>query len=153
MGGQQVRVDPAYGNVFDHFAVEFVYGNGVKVTNMCRQIDGTDVRVSEMYYGTKGAADPAKGIKGEKRTRKEEPLAVAYVQEHVDLVAAITSGKHVNESQRLAESSLPAIMGRMSAYTGKEVSWEQAMNSKLDLWPKEPMAFGPFPTAPGAGPG
>jgi predicted dehydrogenase len=153
MGGRQVRTDPAYGQIFDHFAVEFVYGDGVKVTNMCRQIDGTDPRVSEIYFGTKGSADPAKGIKGEKRTRKEEPLNVAYVQEHVDLVAAITAGKHVNESQRLAESSLTAIMGRMSAYTGKEVTWEQAMGSKLDLWPKEPLAFGPFPTAPVAMPG
>ena len=152
MGGRQVRVDPEYGNIFDHFDTEFEYANGVKVNNMCRQIDGTDPRVSEMYYGSKGNADPAKGING-KRTRKEEPLAVAYVQEHIDLIAAITTGKQINESQRLAESSLTAIMGRMSAYTGKLVTWEQARDSKLDLWPKEPLAFGPFPTAPVATPG
>src|SRR6185369_3982098 len=126
--------------------------NGVRVANMCRQMDGTDVRVSEIYVGTKGTADPAKGLNG-KRTRKEEPLSVAYVQEHIDLIAAITTGKHINESQRLAESSLTAIMGRMSAYTGKQVTWEQARDSKLDLWPKEPLAFGPFPTAPVATPG
>ena len=44
-------------------------------------------------------------------------------------------------------------MGRMSAYTGKEVSWEQAKESKLDLWPKQELAFGPFPTPPVAMPG
>jgi predicted dehydrogenase len=153
MGGRQVRIDPAYGNIYDHFAVEFEYPNGVKITNMCRQIDGTDPRVSEMYFGTKGAADPAKGIKGEKRTKKDEPLNTAYVQEHVDLITAITTGQHVNEGKRLAESTLSGIMGRMSAYTGKTVTWDQAMESKLDLWPKEPLAFGPFPVAPVAMPG
>src|SRR5439155_15493891 len=106
MGGRQVRVDPAYGNVFDHFAVEFEYPNGVKVANMCRQIDGTDPRVSEIYFGTTGSADPQKGITGAPRTRKDEPLSIAYVQEHVDLVNAITSGKQINESQRLGESTL-----------------------------------------------
>jgi hypothetical protein len=59
----------------------------------------------------------------------------------------------VNEGQRLAESSLTAIMGRMSAYTGKQVTWEAAMESKLDLWPKEPLVMGPFPVAPVAIPG
>jgi predicted dehydrogenase len=152
MGGRQVRTDPAYGYVYDHFDVEFEYPNNVRVNNQCRQIDGTDPRVSEIYYGTKGIADPASGIKGEKR-QKPDPLAKGYIQEHIDLVAAITSGKPVNESQRLAESTLTAIMGRMSAYTGKEVTWEQAMNSKLDLWPKQELAFGPMPVPPVPMPG
>ena len=58
-----------------------------------------------------------------------------------------------HEGRQVAESTLTAIMGRMSAYTGKLITWEQAMNSKLDLWPKEPLAFGPFPVAPVATPG
>jgi predicted dehydrogenase len=153
MGGRQVRTDPVYGNIYDHFAVEFEYANGAKVTNMCRQIDGTDPRVSEVYFGTKGAADPAKGIKGEKRTKKDEPLSKAYVQEHADLIAAITSGTPLNESEKLCDSTLTGIMGRMSAYTGKQVTWEQATQSKLDLWPKEPMAFGPMAVPPVAVPG
>ena len=154
MGGRQVRTDPAYGHIYDHFAVEFEYANGVKVTNMCRQIDGTDPRVSEIYYGTKGTADPASGIVGGKKpTTKPDRLSVAYRQEHVDLVNAITSGKPVNDSKDLCDSTLTGIMGRMSAYTGKEVSWEQANDSKLDLWPKQELAFGPFPTPPVAVPG
>jgi predicted dehydrogenase len=154
MGGRQVRTDPAYGHIYDHFAVEFEYANGVKVTNMCRQIDGTDPRVSEIYYGTKGTADPASGIVGGKKpSSKPDRLSVAYRQEHVDLVEAITSGKPVNDSKDLCDSTLTGIMGRMSAYTGKEVSWEQANESKLDLWPKQELAFGPFPTPPVAVPG
>jgi predicted dehydrogenase len=153
MGGRQVRTDPAYGYVFDHFDTEFQYANDVRVNNMCRQIDGCDPRVSELYYGTKGSADPAKGIVGEKRTQKDETLARAYVREHEDLVAAITSGKQINESQRLGESTLTAIMGRMSGYTGKLVTWDDAVNSKLDLWPKQELAFGPWPVPPVAMPG
>ena len=153
-GGRQVRTDPAYGNIYDHFAVEYTYPSGARVVHQCRQIDGTDFRVDEYYWGNKGEANPAKGIKGQKKPFKDEPLSVAYVQEHKDLVAAITSGKLVNEGKRLAESSLSAIMGRMSAYTGKEVTWDQAMNSKLDLWPKEEMKFGMnIPVAPVAMPG
>ena len=154
MGGRQVRTDPAYGHIYDHFAVEFEYANGVKISNMCRQIDGTDPRVSEIYFGTKGKADPASGIvAGQKPSKKPDPLSVAYRQEHVELIAAITSGKPVNDSKDLCDSTLTGIMGRMSAYTGKEVSWEQATESKLDLWPKQELAFGPFPTPPVAVPG
>jgi predicted dehydrogenase len=152
MGGRQVRTDPAYGYVYDHFAVEFEYPNGVKIQNYCRQQDGTDPRVSEIYYGTKGSADPAKGISTERKLR-DVPLARAYVQEHIDLVKAMTGGEYINEGVRLAESTMSGIMGRMSAYTGKLVTWEQAMNSKLDLWPKEPLAFGPMATPPVPMPG
>ena len=69
-----------------------------------------------------------------------------YVQEHIDFVKSIRGeGPYYNEGVQTAESTLTCIMGRMSAYTGKLVTWEQARDSKLDLWPKEPLAFGPFP--------
>ena len=55
-----------------------------------------------------------------------------YVQEHTDLIASIRGGKPINELKNVAESTLTAIMGRMSAYTGKNVSWEQALNTKED---------------------
>ena len=57
------------------------------------------------------------------------------MQEHKDLVASITGGPYLNHGERIAHNTLVAIMGRMSAYTGKVVSWEAAMNSKLDLMP------------------
>ena len=151
MGGRQQRVDPMYGNIYDHFAIEFVYGNGVKVINMCRQQDGTDPRVTEYYVGTKGVAEPSKGPKSEKRT-KLAPLAEGYIQEHKDLITSLENGKPLNEGKQVADCTLAAIMGRMSAYTGKLVTWEQALNSKEDLFPKE-VAFGPMPVAPVAIPG
>jgi predicted dehydrogenase len=136
MGGRQVRTDALYGNIFDHFAIEYTYANGAKITSMCRQIDGTDSRVSERVVGTKGVSDPSGAIGGKKyKAKKDEKGVGPYQQEHIDLIASIRNGEPLNEAKRIAESTLTAIMGRMSAYTGKEVSWEQALNSTLSLWP------------------
>jgi predicted dehydrogenase len=151
MGGRQSRTDPAYGNVYDHFCVEYVYPGGVKVINQCRQIDATDTRVTEYFVGTKGTVEPSRGPRSDVKV-KPPPLGDAYIQEHVDLIAGIEAGKPLNEGRQAAESTLTAIMGRMSAYTGKLVTWEQAMNSKEDLFPKE-LALGPMPTPPVAVPG
>jgi hypothetical protein len=76
-----------------------------------------------------------------------------YVLEHVDLIASIRSGKPLNEGRQIAESTMCAILGRMSAYTGRAMSWEWAMNaSTLDLSPAQ-YAFGPNPVHPVAIPG
>jgi predicted dehydrogenase len=153
MGGRQVRTDPAFGYIYDHFAVEYEYPDGVKVTNTCRQIDGCDTRVTEYYATSSGTIlEPSKGPKTGKRT-KPEPLGEAYVREHRDLIESVKAGAPLNEGKQVAESTLTAIMGRMSAYTGKTVTWDQAMNSTLDLWPKQPLAFGPMPVPPVPMPG
>ena len=139
MGGRAARTDPMYGNVFDHFAVEYEYPNGARILSMCRQTAGAMDNVSERVVGTKGFSytDGADGyIKGAKpyATAKESPNP--YVQEHVDLIASIRAGKPLNEGKQVAESTLTAIMGRMSAYTGRALSWDWVMNSStLDLAP------------------
>jgi predicted dehydrogenase len=156
MGGRQVRTDKAYGHIFDHFAIEFVYPNGARVTSMCRQIDGTDSRVGERIVGTKGVADPAASIRpssGEPFRYKRDKAAMGpYQQEHKDLVDSIRAGAPLNEAKRIAETTLTAIMGRMSAYTGKEVSWDAALNSKQSLFP-EKLEMGPLATPDVAKPG
>jgi predicted dehydrogenase len=152
MGGRQARTHPNYGHVYDHFAVEYEYPNGVRVMSMCRQIDGTAWRVSERVVGTKGIADPSGSIRGTTAWRYDGSGNNPYVQEHTDLINSIRAGKPLNEGRQLAESTLTAIMGRMSAYTGQEVTWEQALNSKLDLVPAE-LALGPKPVDPVAMPG
>lgn len=150
MGGRQARVDPAYGHIFDHFAVEYEYvgkkGEPVRIVHQCRQTDNTDVRITEYYVGTKGQTEPSKGPISDERHRVE-PLGRAYVREHEDLIKSIEDGNPANEGKQAAETTLSGIMGRMAAYTGKTVTWEQAMNSTLDLWPKTELTFGdmPFP--------
>jgi predicted dehydrogenase len=152
MGGRQVRTAPVYGNIYDHFTIEYEYPNGARVMSMCRQIEGTASRVSEYLIGTKGTSNPSGSIRGATNWRHDGPRNGPYQQEHTDLINSIRAGKPLNEGRQIAESTLTAIMGRMSAYTGQEVTWEQALNSKLDLVPQQ-LAFGPMPVAPVAIPG
>jgi predicted dehydrogenase len=156
MGGRQSRTAPEFGNIYDHFAVEYEYPGGVRVLSMCRQVAGASERVSEHLVGTKGTADPHGEITRGKRVWKFEPKGEPvnpYVQEHADLIASIRSGRLLNEGKRIAESTLTAIMGRMSAYTGREVSWDWVMNaSQLDLTPAK-YEFGDLPYDPVAIPG
>jgi predicted dehydrogenase len=153
MGGRQVRTAPEYGNIFDHFAVEYEYPNGVRVASYCRQTKGAAERVEERIVGTKGVAFGYGEIKGEKPWKFEGEETNPYVQEHTDLVASIRSGKPLNERRQIAESTMCAVIGRMSAYTGRAISWDWAMNSsKLDLSPAK-YEFGPNPVDPVAVPG
>lgn len=152
-GGRQVRTDPKYGHIFDHFDIQFQYPGGQWVHSMCRQIDGCANNVSEFVAGTKGTSVPGAWIRrGGKQWQFKGPDNNSYVHEHTDLVKSIRDGKPLNEGQRIAESVLTAIMGRMAAYTGQEVTWEQALNSKEDLMPVG-LDFGDLPCPPVAMPG
>ncbi len=155
MGGRQVRTDPIYGHIYDHFAVEFEYPGGIRVLSMCRQIDNCANRVGEWVIGTDGVADPSGWIQGKTEWRYEGARTNPYMQEHVHLIQGIRKGEPLNETRQVAESTLSAMMGRMSAYTGKEISWEQAMNSQLNLVERvlKLREFGPLAVDPVAIPG
>jgi predicted dehydrogenase len=138
MGGRQTR---NWGDIWDHFSVEFEYANGARVQSFCRQTDNTSYRVSERLVGTKGVAEPHAGkirAAGEKEWRfpGKNRSRDAYVQEHIDLIRGIREGKPVNEGRALAEATLTGVLGRLSAYTGKEISYKWVLEaSKLDLAP------------------
>jgi predicted dehydrogenase len=139
MGGRAARTDSMFGNVFDHFAVEYEYPNGARVLSMCRQTAGAFENVAERVVGASGHSytDSADGyIEGAKPWKSAQASPNPYVQEHADLIASIKAGKPLNEGRQVAESTLTAIMGRMSAYTGNALSWDWVMNaSALDLTP------------------
>ncbi len=139
MGGRAARTEPQYGNIFDHFAIEYEYPNGARVLSMCRQTQGAAENVSERVVGTTGFSysDSTDGyIKGAKAWDSGQASPNPYVEEHKDLIASIRAGNPLNEGRQVAESTLTAIMGRMSAYTGRAISWDWVMNaSKLDLTP------------------
>ena len=137
-GGRQVRISPAYGHGFDHFAVDFEYADGRRVSSYCRQIDGCSNHVEEIIYGTDGTMKLSSGraeIMGKNAWKWKGEQLNPYVQEQKDLVASIMGGAYLNEGERIAKNTMMAIMGRMSAYTGKDVSWDFAMGSKLDTMP------------------
>jgi myo-inositol 2-dehydrogenase / D-chiro-inositol 1-dehydrogenase len=145
-GGRQVRTAPEYGHVYDHFAIVYEYPDGVFCTAMCRQQNGTHKKISNEFTGTTGSAVvlPVYTISGATTWKYEGEPNDMYVQEHTDLIAAIRSGKPVNELKQVAESTLTAIMGRESAYTGRTVTWEEAMNASDALMPGH-LEWGPMP--------
>ena len=153
IGGRQVR---KLGNIFDHFAVEFEYPNGVRISSMCRQIEGCTNNVSERLVGTEGSTytDGSIGrIEGQNPFKYNGPTPNPYIQEHTELIKSIRDGELLNEGKNVAESTMAAIMGRMSAYTGRALKWDWAMNaSKLDLRPQK-YEFGDLPIRPVAVPG
>jgi predicted dehydrogenase len=153
MGGRQVRTGPEFGHIFDHFAIDYEYASGAHMMSMARQISGCDGSVSEALQGTRGRCQADKYvIEGPKAWKFGQPDSKPYVQEHADLIASIRAGKPYNELKTVAESTLTAIMGRMSAYTGKAVTWEQALQSK-ETWAPAEMTFGSVPVPPVPMPG
>jgi predicted dehydrogenase len=147
MGGRQRSVpNPQdYGNIFDHFAVDYEYPGGVHVLSECRQISGCWNSVSEAVVGAKGTCQVNDYKINGKRilSREQDKRAVdPYIQEHSDLIASIRSGKPLNELKTVAESTMTAILGRMATYTGSDeggrpLTWDRAINSKEELMPKD----------------
>jgi predicted dehydrogenase len=141
-GGRQVRDRMKQpGEIWDHFAIEYEYANGARVLSQCRHWPKNDSKVSEYAIGSKGTFsgdDQTTSLTIGGQTKKFKSERSGYVQEHVDMINSIKAGKPLNEAQRIAESTLTAIIGRMSAYTGKKVMFDWALNeSKLRLIPED----------------
>jgi hypothetical protein len=151
-----VRTGAKYGNVYDHFSAELEYPNGVRIGYLGAQIEGLTTRNDQRLTGTKGKVyfDFANAtIVGDKPFTFEGKSPDPCVVSHADHIAAIRQGKHLNEGKQIAESSLTAILVRMSAYTGRQLKWSWAMKaSKLDLSP-EKLEFGDMAVRPVAIPG
>jgi myo-inositol 2-dehydrogenase / D-chiro-inositol 1-dehydrogenase len=119
-----------YGNIYDHLSAEFVYPNGVSLNSTCRQYpEGSYRRVWNTVVGAKGRSDGRDmGSKG------MDP----YVQEHIRLVNSIRGDSpYTNDGMAVAESTMTCIMGRESAYSGLEITWDMIMASKQDLLPRD----------------
>lgn len=138
MGGREITTGPDDGEIFDHFACQFEYADGSICFSECRHQSGTWNSVSEHVQGTKGRADVSgHKIYGDNQWRyKSEGAKDPYQQEHDDLFTAIREGKEFNEAVFGAESTMTAILGRMAAYSGKEIDWDAGLKSNVDLFPK-----------------
>jgi len=141
-GGRQVRTAPEFGNIFDHFSVVYEYASGARGFHFSRQQPGCFSDNSDYIMGGDGAAHIVRAftgpfiIKGKNNWRfQDDKPSDMYQNEHDELFASIRSGKPINDGQWMAHSTLLALMGRMAAYTGQEVTWEQAMNSEENLAP------------------
>ncbi|SEI71967.1 Predicted dehydrogenase [Dyadobacter sp. SG02] len=139
-GGRQVRTDSLFGNIFDHFSVVYDYDNGVKGFHHSRQQANCENSYLVQTLGTKGSAmvNCARNvheITGANPWKYDGVQNDMYQTEHNELFASIRSGKLINDGEFMAHSTLTAIMGRMAAYTGKRITWNEALNSTEKLGP------------------
>ncbi len=148
------RLYPADGNTFDNCFVAYEYASGIRGFLACRSQPGCYTENADYIIGTKGvctihhARPPA--IKGENSWRYTGPKCNMYQTEHDELFASIRSGKPINDGTRMANTTLMAILGRMAAYTGQEISWQEALGSQQSLVPAKldwNTKLEPLPTA------
>jgi predicted dehydrogenase len=152
------RVIPAEGgNIYDHFEVNYIYPNGVRAFLANRQIVGCYNENSDYILGTDGTCTIGRGpspkIEGKTNWTWTGEKYDMYQREHDLLFASIRKHQPINDGKRLATSTLLAIMGRMAAYTGQQVTWDQALNSKEKLYPDNLDWNGSLPVPPRAEPG
>ncbi len=143
LGGRQQRIEPAYGNVYDHFAVMYEFPNGGRGFIFARQQAGCSNENNDYIVGSNGTGYVAGFRPMHKLTTNDGQVwdyeksggakNQMYVQEHKELIESIRAGTPVNMGEQLAHSSRLAIMGRMSAYTGRTIEWEDAINSN-ETW-------------------
>lgn len=136
MGGRSSMVDQIYGNVFDHHAVVYEYASGVKIFAFCRTTTGCYDEYSSIVHGSKGKASiMGCRIWGETNWRSQAN-GDPYQIEHNKLFAAIRSGTPINNGDYMVKSTMIAVMGQISCYTGKAITWEEINNSDFFYPPK-----------------
>ena len=142
MGGREVRNGIDHGQIFDHHFVEFTYASGAVISSQCRHQTGTASRVDEVFQGSNGSVVTGKGemtdLSGNIKYKypnkwNEDPNP--YQVEHDKLFQSIRNNEVINDVEYGAKSTMTAIMGRMATYTGKKITWDQAINSKEMLVP------------------
>lgn len=156
-GGRQLRTGENFGNIYDHFAVEYEYENGVRMASYSSQMLGATGLVVERIVGCDGEAVMDRSgskITGTNAYTFEGETHDGGEKQFADLVESIHKKEPINEAKRIAEATMTGIMGRMSAYTGRAVSWNYALNgSKEDLRPASYSMEGDLPVRPVAIPG
>ena len=135
-GGRASSQGAVYGDVFDHNAVMYEYANGVRMYGLGRAQKSCYDEVSDIVLGTKGRADLINHrIEGETQWRFDGKKANMYDLEHVALFNAIRSGKTINNGQYMVTSSMLAILGQLVCYTGRKVTWDEAMKGQYKWGP------------------
>jgi len=153
MGGREVRKDPKYGEIYDHFACEFTYEDGTTMLSQCRHIKNCWSPVTERVHTTKAIIDPSSGVErmfdGSSKYRYRGEQTNPFQVEHDDLFAAIRNGTEYNEAENGAMSTMTAILGRMATYSGKEIRFDEALEKGLSIMPTDFSFDANPPTMPG----
>lgn len=139
---QQLDMEHKSGEIWDNFAIEYEYANGVRLHAYCGQIKRSWSSVSEAVRGATGSAElhDGRNFIRPKDGKVWRPTGIkednGYVNEHRDLIQAILHDTPLNEAKQVADTTLTAIMGREAAYSGAEVEWDTVLNSKFVYGPE-----------------
>lgn len=136
LAGRSSMTDMIYGDVFDHHSVIFEMASGLKIYAFCRTTTGCHDDYSSVVTGTKGKASVMDGRIWGQTNWRWQGQCDPYQREHDLLFAAIRSGKPLNNGDYMARSTMATVMGQISCYTGKEVTWEQINKSDFFYPPK-----------------
>jgi predicted dehydrogenase len=141
VGGRQCRSGAWTGNMYDHFSVVYEYADGARGYHVCRQIANCTNDNSAYIIGTKGTCfvnpwGPTSIIEGERPWVFEGTANDMYQTEHDELFAGIRDGRPINDGVQMANSTMMGIMGRMCAYTGRTLTWEECLASNESLTPE-----------------
>jgi predicted dehydrogenase len=154
-GGRAVPAEG--GNIYDHFAANYLYANGTRAFLDNRQSEGCYNDNSDYLLGSDGTCTIGRGsvptIEGKNSWKWSGRQYDRYQREHDILFAAIRNNKPVNEGKRMTTSTLLALMGRISAYTGQQITWDQLLTSKERLYPEHLDWNGSLEVPPRAVPG
>ncbi len=139
MGGRSTLHGEIYGNVFDHHSVVYRFPDGVRVYALCRTIDNCYEENSSTILGTKGQCDLLK-LRIEGETNWQHPGVGEdgnpYVLEHVALIKSIRENRPINSGNHMVRSTLIAMMGQFSCYTGQQVTWDAISRSDFYFSPR-----------------
>lgn len=143
MGGREVRTGKEYGQIFDHNFVELTYPGGAVVSAQCRQIPNCWNRVAENFLGTRGSIYTDGGSNGIQRDRQQNIIfnydgredRSPYQIEHDELYEAIRNGNRIDDTEHGAKSSMASIMGFMATYSGRFLTWDEALNGDKRFYP------------------
>jgi predicted dehydrogenase len=144
-GGREIRTGKEHGEIFDHHVITFTYADGSVIHSECRHFPGATNRVDETFQGTKGKVYLSAGNHGVmtdwkgnsiyNHDRENQPNP--YQQEHDELWAALVKGEYkFADAENAAKSTMTAIMGRYATYSGKALTWDEALNGTVDLFPE-----------------
>jgi predicted dehydrogenase len=157
IGGRSSRpggpnADPKeFGHIWDHFAVEYEYANGVRVFSYCRHIAGSESDVSETVFGSRGTSRVNAYTIGRDEVGSDDRNP--YVQEHIDLLNSIRAGRPLNELQAVTDSTFTAVLGRNASFANRWLTWDNALNADEDTMPKGLTLQAAVPVTPAPVPG
>ena len=137
---------PAYGDIYDMMGVTYEWENGIKCHAFCRQQNGCFSDTSDQIVGTKGYASILGNTlwdsAGNVIWKYRGPGCDMYTNEHKFMFKSIRNGEARNDGVTGAYSTMLAILGREVCYTGKRITWDELMNSKMNLAPSAYTADG-----------